>query len=232
LSIVDLLALLKRKLPFIVVVVTLFIIVGSLVSVFFITPVYQAEVRLIIRNNVEDDKIQSSYYDNLVTQQVTKTYCSIIGDTSVLKQVADAHGKGLKPSAISQMISVENIRETSIIKITVKSNDPVLAAEIANIFPGVVRSELQRLMKVQSVEPIGLATIPKAPVEPNVNRNIIISALAGLIIAVAIVVIMEFFDTTVKTEEDVREKLGMNVIAMLPVHRQVKRKGGVGNEKK
>ena len=60
------------------------------------------------------------------------------------------------------------------------------------------------------------ATPPGAPIRPLKARNLGMSLVAGLVLAIAVAVGIEYLDTTVKTPEDVERYLGLSVIGIIP----------------
>lgn len=67
-------------------------------------------------------------------------------------------------------------------------------------------------LKSSSIQVVDHAAIPKAPFTPNTPRNIILAVLVGLIGAVGIAFMREFFDRTIKTPEEIREKMQLPVL--------------------
>ncbi len=60
------------------------------------------------------------------------------------------------------------------------------------------------------------AEVPEVPFTPNLRKNLLLSALAGLVLAVGLVVGMSYLDDTIKTPEDVTAKLGVPFLGMVP----------------
>jgi polysaccharide biosynthesis transport protein len=60
------------------------------------------------------------------------------------------------------------------------------------------------------------ATPPSAPIRPLKARSLGISLVAGLVLAIAVAVGLEYLDTTVKTPDDVERYLGLSVIGIVP----------------
>jgi capsular polysaccharide biosynthesis protein len=67
---------------------------------------------------------------------------------------------------------------------------------------------------------IDLARIPTRPVSPNVGYNIFLSFIIGLLVALAVIFIVDFLDDTVKTSEDVEKYLNLKVLGIIPVFQQ------------
>lgn len=61
------------------------------------------------------------------------------------------------------------------------------------------------------------ATQPRTPVKPNKKLNIAIAAILGLMVSVFLAFILEYFDSTIKTPEDVRRHLDLPVLGSIPV---------------
>jgi len=60
------------------------------------------------------------------------------------------------------------------------------------------------------------AETPKTPSSPNIRRNTIIGVLAGGVLMVIVVVIVEILDDRVKKPEDIEETLGMTLLGVIP----------------
>ncbi len=54
-------------------------------------------------------------------------------------------------------------------------------------------------------------------VTPNILFNILLGIVVGLVLAVTAVFLAQFFDDRLRTEEDVRERLGLPVLAQIPM---------------
>lgn len=62
------------------------------------------------------------------------------------------------------------------------------------------------------------AAIPAAtPYKPNKRQTVLIAMVAGLFVAVMLALLLERLDSTVKTSHDVENKLGLPVLATLPI---------------
>jgi uncharacterized protein involved in exopolysaccharide biosynthesis len=77
-------------------------------------------------------------------------------------------------------------------------------------------------LETNNVSVIEEATPPRIPIRPRKSMNLIISLLVGVLIGVGTALTLEYFDTTVKTPDDVERYLGLPVIGIVP-HFAVKR---------
>jgi len=72
------------------------------------------------------------------------------------------------------------------------------------------------LLRTNNIRMLDAALVPKYPSRPNRAQNIALAALIGLLLGMAFVVGLEFFDTTVKSQDDVEGFLGLPLLGILP----------------
>ena len=87
---------------------------------------------------------------------------------------------------------------------------------MANKMSEVLSSVAQEIMGVESVNVVDQAKAPEAPSGPNRVMYTAVAFLAGLFLAVAIVVVMDMVNTRVRTPEEAEELLGIPVIGRIP----------------
>jgi uncharacterized protein involved in exopolysaccharide biosynthesis len=71
-------------------------------------------------------------------------------------------------------------------------------------------------LETNNVSIVEDATVPRVPIRPRKTINLIIAILVGLLIGVGTALTLEYFDTTVKTPDDVERHLGLPVIGIVP----------------
>jgi succinoglycan biosynthesis transport protein ExoP len=72
-------------------------------------------------------------------------------------------------------------------------------------------------LETNNVSIIEEAPVPRTPVRPRKAINLAVSVLVGLFVGVGIALTIEYFDTTVKTPDDVERFLGLPVIGIVPL---------------
>lgn len=71
-------------------------------------------------------------------------------------------------------------------------------------------------MKLDAVNIIDRASVPDNPSGPNRVMYTAVALLAGLFVAIAIIVLQDMLDTTVKSGDDAEELLGIPVLGRMP----------------
>lgn len=72
-------------------------------------------------------------------------------------------------------------------------------------------------LDTNNVSVVEEAAEPRSPVKPRKAINLIVSVLVGLFVGVGAALTIEYFDTTIKTPDDVERYLGLPVIGIVPV---------------
>ena len=117
---------------------------------------------------------------------------------------------------LSKNVTVESINETEIIKVSVVDDDPKLSMVIANEIANVFNAEIVKLYNIQNVGVVDVAEMPNLPYNVNLLKQLVLSGLVGIVLGFGIVFVMYYFDTSVKTTEEIEKKLGLPVIGVIP----------------
>jgi capsular exopolysaccharide synthesis family protein len=76
----------------------------------------------------------------------------------------------------------------------------------------ITLTEIQSTGSVIIVEPAG---VPQEPVAPKTIINTVLATLAGAIIGLGVVFLVEYLDDTIKTGDDVQETLGLSTLGVV-----------------
>ena len=113
-------------------------------------------------------------------------------------------------------VSVSSVTNTEIIKVVVADKDPEVSTKIADEIANVFTEEIQKIYKINNVSIVDTAVADTKPYNVSfVKDNAIYMALA-LVLSCGIIFICFYFDTTIKTGEDIENKLGLTVIGTVP----------------
>lgn len=78
------------------------------------------------------------------------------------------------------------------------------------------QADLARMMNVSGVRMLDAASEPKAPVRPRPAVNMGIGLLFGLLVGLAFTALREILDSSIKTPDDIEERLGATFLGLLP----------------
>lgn len=77
-------------------------------------------------------------------------------------------------------------------------------------------ADLRRMMNTNNVRLVDPATEARAPIRPRVDLSLLIGAGVGLLLGLGLVLLKEQLDNTLKTPDDVEDRLGVTFLGLLP----------------
>jgi capsular polysaccharide biosynthesis protein len=186
------------------------------ISIYVLSPVYSASTTLwVIKDNTGG---QVSYNDVLMNQNLTKTYAEVAKSRSVLSGAIKAlHLQATTVERLQTKLTVTAVRDTQILSFSIEDQDPALAANLADAVAESFQREIVGFMKVDNVKIVDHALVPVSPVKPRPVMNTAIAGVLGLMLAIGLAFLLEFMDTSVKSEEDVARHIGLPVLGTIPV---------------
>lgn len=208
-----------RKRIFLIISVTLIaMIVSGVVSYFVLTPEYKSSTQILINQAKEDQSIYN-YNEVQTNVQLISTYSVILKSAAILNEVKNDLQLNMSVSELNNKITVESAQNSQIMTISVTDSDPAIALEIANKTAEVFESEIVKIMSVDNVTILPLASDQEnqSPISPNPPINIAIAAVVGLLIGIGLAFLLEYLDNTVKTEQDIEKLIGLPVLGGITI---------------
>lgn len=77
-------------------------------------------------------------------------------------------------------------------------------------------SRISEIMESANVQIVDMAVLPEDPVKPRKTLNFVLAALLGIFVGTMITFVVEFFNKTIDTAEDVRYYLNQRMIGSIP----------------
>lgn len=194
-----------------------FIGVAVMISYFVLTPIYKAETQILVNQKHEkgDQYLSTQQID--ADLQLINTYNVIIKSPVILSKVIDQLELTSTPEKLMEQITVSSINNSQVLTIQVEDGNASRAVEISNTVAQVFEKEIPTLMKVDNINILSTAKLdenPK-PIKPNKNLNTGIAAIIGLMIGIGIAILIETFDTRIKSEHDIEELFDIPVIGFV-----------------
>lgn len=167
---------------------------------FSITPVYAANVKLYVNNNYVDSPGYSSAQIT-AAKDLAATYMVILESRNVLDEVSEKTGGKYSYGQLKSMVSATAINETEVFQVQVTGTDYKDAATIANYIAEVLPAKITAIVEGSSVRVIDFAVENPNPVGPSYEKYLLLGAAAGMVLSVALVVVIDLTDTSIKSEE-------------------------------
>lgn len=189
-------------------------------TMFLIKPTYQASFTAFINNrSATDNDVQAlTNGDTSAAQSLTYTYAAIMKSRAILEDAVNRAGLPYSYEAIdggdAVSTSIEN--NTQLVTLYVTLEDPNEAYTLANAISEIAPGYLADIVDGTSMKIVTKPVIPDHKYAPNEVKNTVIGALLGFLLMVAVIVIREFIDDRVKSEDDLESRFGISVVGTIP----------------
>lgn len=216
-TLLELFQLLKNHLKLVIALPIIFALVTAVGSWIFMANTYTANVSMYVLANSSETQSNTSLSTDLsASQMITNDVSELIQSERVLNQAANQLGMS-ESELKSYDIEVTSSTTTRLITISVTGDTPNSAAAIANGIADTTNSVAQEIMNIEAVNVIDQAEVPTSPSGPPRTMYTAVAFLAGIFVAVAIVVLMDMINTRIRKPEEIEELLDIPVIGRIPV---------------
>lgn len=198
-------------------------------------PVYEAHVALLVRPAqplaTTDPNVAS-----LTTDQISRTYAALMTERPLLVQVSNQLGLTMRPEDLAKEINVTPQPNTQILDVAVRDTNPTLARDLANQLVAALVAEVKQFQQQEAQLPnsrsgddlvvVSPAVLPDRPVSPNKTLNVAIAFAAGLAVAVGIAFLLDYLDQSIKSDEELTERVGLIAVGHIAFVAAGQGKGG------
>lgn len=183
----------------------------------FVTPKYTSVTKLYVMAKNDDSSASETYSELQSGSMLTKDYMELVKSRPVLEKTISKLNLDMEPEDLVDMIKTDTPTDTRIMSISVESEDPKEAKQIADALRKAVSVQIKDIMNADSVNTVEEGNLPTKASSPSVKKNMAIGALLGLIVSMGLTVLIYVLDDTVKTPDDVEKYLGLNVLTSIPI---------------
>lgn len=210
-NIQKIISVLLHRLKFILLAAVLGAALFYSYSKFIITPMYSTSAMVFIQNFNESREG--------INEKNQKIYSSDINGSCVLADICVTLFKN--SDDITSLydgcyVDMTLEPETFFLKISVSGSDPQKCANVANQIGEATKKVFKENFMYGKVGFIRQAKVPASPYEPNNNKYGLIGFVVGLVASCLICILLELIDTTIKSDDDIREIYGVPVFAQIP----------------
>lgn len=213
-TLLELLKLLKKHLKLVIMLPVVCALATAVFSWVFIPNTYTSSVSMYVLTRANEGTSSLTSTDLTASQMLTNDVSKLISSDRV---EADTANKLRYPNLNDYKIKVSSETTTRVITVSVTGESAQQVALVANGLAETTDSVAREVMDVQSINVIDKAVVANAPSGPNRGMYTGVGFLAGLFVAIALVVIMDMANTRVRNADELEELLGVPVIGRIPV---------------
>ena len=207
----------------IIVITIIAIVLGTIYSFYFVTPKYESSTTLVLINTNKETVTSS---DIGLAKNLIGTYRQLVKSKSVLRPTINNLGINESEETLSKKITVSELEDAEMLKITVKHDDPVQAMKIANEVTKVFSERVSQIY-IDNVYVLDEAEESIVPCNVNHIKDILIFFVIGLVISIVYVLIANMFDNTIKDAEDIENTTELISLVSIPYVSEETKKGGI-----
>lgn len=216
-TLLELLQIIRKHLKLVIALPIICALAAAVFSWAMLPNTYTASVSMyVLANSSAESASKTTLSTDLsASQMLTNDVSQLIQSERVLNQTASQ--LGMKNTELeSYDVEVTSSTTTRLITIAVTGDTPNSAAAIANGLANTTNTVAQEIMSIEAVNVIDQAEVPSSPSGPPRTMYVAVALLAGLFIAVAIVVLMDMINTRIRRPEEIEELLDIPVIGRIP----------------
>ena len=185
---------------------------------YLLPPVYEAQVSVLVRP-AQPLASTDPTVAALTADQLSRTYASLMIQRPLLQSVSSELGLSIRPEDLAKEITVTPEPNTTILDVAVKDTNAALARDLANRLTADLIAEVKGFQLQETSLPnartgdnllvVSPAVLPDRPVSPNKTLNVAIAFAAGLLLALGLAFLLDYLDQSIKSDEELTERLGL-----------------------
>jgi capsular polysaccharide biosynthesis protein len=202
------LKILRKRMWLIMLVVAIACGISFYLSKYYLKPTYEASTKLIVNKIQENAGLPTLDFNTVnLNIKLIDVYKEIIKSPAIMDIVAAQNPNlGYSSEQLIKKVKISGISQTPIMVITFEDS-------IANVF----QKQIPTIMKVDNVVILNEAKMIDSPeaISPKLFFNMVLAMAASLIFMVSIVIVLEYLNDTVQSEEDIWSQLGIPTLTAI-----------------
>ncbi len=195
------------------------ILVGGSTYLYFkvtAVPEYKSTSQILITTESQQTSTDVNTGAMTGARNLLPTYIAVLESKTFLTVVSDDLDNEYKVSSIKGMIEFTGVEDTNIIKLEVTNEDAHLAYLVASSIVNNAPDEIARVFGGGNSKITEYPEESSSALPLNTARNAIIGFLIGAALAMAIVFLVNMFDTRVKSKDELVTKYHLPILGEVP----------------
>lgn len=183
----------------------------------FVEPMYRTDGSIYVNCETEADRVDVASTGRIESSaRLARSCIEVLQARSFLTEVARDLNNKYTYSQLRGMLHIESINDTEYLQITVEGHNPQDVCDIVDSILQRAGEHIVTIIKAGSVEVVDKPFVPSVPYSPNKSRNALLGAVAGAVVAIGFIFLMELFDTHIKNSDEMKKKYPEPVLGEIP----------------
>lgn len=213
LNINELLYVLKKRYKLIIMCVLTFTLFAGIYATFKMKPIYTASVKIFAG---KDEQIQGDYSSTELDSYKTliNSYIEIIKTDDFMNTVIQKGSLNMTSGQLMGGLSFSTAQNAPILTISYTGGDPEIAQNVVSTLASEFEVGVKEIILNTYTKIIdSVKVVEKLPAKSKV---VFVGFMAGLLIGIGLVFVMDYLDDTVAQSEELEKILPIPVLAELP----------------
>ena len=150
--------------------------------------------------------------------QLIDTYTIVVKSNKVMDVVTERLAPTypeITPDFIRGTVGMSSVAETGVVRVSCRTLDPQMSADICNAVMDVAPAEIIRVVSAGGIEVVDYATVPAFPDGRSLFRQALIGGLAGAVLACAVLVLMFLLNRKITDTKELEENFTPPVLTTI-----------------
>jgi capsular polysaccharide biosynthesis protein len=208
-----------KRLWFIVVMISIVCGATAIYDFLYAKPIYEAGTKLIVSSSNRVEGINRTDFNEISSNiLLIDTYKEIITSPTIIEKVINENPElNLDEKQLASQLKISSSSKSQVINITIQSSTQQRAVSIVNAVSEIFKREIPIIMNVDNVSILSKAKMTDEPrsVAPSLLYKLMIAFIIAIMVSIAIVLLWEYLDDTIKSEKDVMLYLGKPTLSTI-----------------
>lgn len=208
----ELFKLIRKHLKSIVIFMLIGAILVGAYTAFMVDKKYSSQGTILLKAEVIDGAIDNNQLNS--NESMVANYIELLQGNNIQDKVAK--NLDISSALVSSALQVSNTEDTQIIEISATTTDPGLSKRIVDETISVFTETVKEILDVSNIIMVDNAEINTAPVSPNIQKNMVLGAVAGIVISLGYILLTYLLDSKIKNADVAEQVLNLPVLGMVP----------------
>ena len=186
--------------------------IAASATTFLTSKKYQSQGSVLLKADVVNGSLDSTQVNT--NKMMVNNYVKLLQGNNIQDQVAK--NLNITSAEVRSSLSITNTTDTQIIEISSTTVDPGLSKRIVDETISVFTTLIQEKLDVTNVTIVDQPEVNPNPVSPSMVKNVIIGAVAGIVISLGYLLLTYLLDTKIKNGEQAEQYLGVPLLGIVP----------------
>lgn len=208
----ELFKLVKKNLKLIIIFTLIGIVLMGSYTTFMVDKKYSSQGTVLLKAEVVDGAIDSTQLNS--NNSMIANYIKLLQGNNIQDKIAK--NLDISTNLVRSALQISNTEETQIIEISATTTDPGLSKRIVDETITVFTETVKEILDVSNIIIVDKAEINTNPVSPNLQKNMLLGAVAGIVISMGYILLTYLLDTKIKSAEVAEQVLDLPVLGIVP----------------